>query len=122
IALFRACKCRNVIKTTLALIAIATPIIPYVAFEARKIKTANLKIAPMKLFHIACLAQSKANKAACNGACIYNSKKNGAIRIIYLLALLESYMYVKIGMENKEKIIVANAPEAKEILTACVIR
>src|SRR5699024_3961646 len=30
-------------------------------------------------------------------------------------------MYVKIGMENKEKIIVDNAPEAKEILTACVI-
>src|SRR5699024_11249634 len=73
-------------------------------------------------FYIAWLAYSKANKAECYGACIYNSKKNGDIRIIYLLALLESDMYVKIGMENKEKIIVANAPEAKEILTACVIR
>src|SRR5699024_1356600 len=96
-----AFKCRNVIKTTLALIAITTPNNPYLTFETKKNKNAKLKITPMKLFHIACLAKSKTKKAACNGACIFNSKKNGAIRIIYLLALLESYMYVKIGMENK---------------------
>src|SRR5699024_2347666 len=42
--------------------------------------------------------------------------------IVYLLALLVSYVYVKIGMENNENVIVANAPEAQEIVTACVIR
>src|SRR5699024_4814032 len=115
---YKACKWSSVMSTTLALMEMATPIIPISELEARKNNVMNLKTEPIKLLYIACFARSSAINADCKGACIYSSKKNGAISIIYLLALLVSYMYVKIGMENNEKIMDASAPDAKEMRIA----
>lgn len=63
ISLYNTAKCNNVTNTTLALIAIATPMMPIVALEARRNNTMNLKVEPIKLFHIACFAKSSPYRA-----------------------------------------------------------
>src|SRR5699024_6215708 len=111
----REAKGNKVTSTTPNDMGIAPPTMPNVGLEATKKRTPYLHTLPIKLFHIAGLAKSSACKAACKGACIYKTRKKGAIITKNLLAFAVQFIYVKMETENKDKTMVAIAPDANEM-------